>query len=423
MDIKKRFQDAFKEVGSLSGSERIFVFFSLLVGFCIAGEYAITRPASHALFLSQFSSKMLPWLWLAIVPLNLFAIFLYNRFLPKIGPLKMYMAVSFMVVLVNGMATFLLPVFPEYIFLQCAWKDIYILLMFKQLWSMIHTTVASHRAKYLYGIIFAAGTVGSCICSIIPGLWAVSIGSEKLFLFTIPLYLLQMIAYRFAFQRSVVSKTTIVTQEKVSGFDGLSLVAKSRLLIGILLLVVLMQVSVGFMDYRFNLHLEKEIFDPDQRTAYCGFLFGCMNLVSLGFQAVGSFLIIYGLGLKRTHVLIPVLLLMATCSFWVIPSFVLVSFSYVFLKAIDFSLFSISREMLYIPLSLDEKFRAKSVIDVFAYRSSKALVSLGILALQAFAGTFLFTMIDYVTVSLFLLWMGVVVFFLYPAFSEKASAG
>lgn len=38
--------------------------------------------------------------------------------------------------------------------------------------------------------------------------------------------------------------------------------------------------------------------------------------------------------------------------------------------------------MLYIPLNVEEKFKAKAVIDVFAYRSSKALASFAILFLQ-----------------------------------------
>jgi ATP/ADP translocase len=42
-------------------------------------------------------------------------------------------------------------------------------------------------------------------------------------------------------------------------------------------------------------------------------------------------------------------------------------------RSIFLSLFGVIREMLYVPLQLDEKFRAKAIIDVFAYRTSKAL--------------------------------------------------
>jgi ATP/ADP translocase len=84
----------------------------------------------------------------------------------------------------------------------------------------------------------------------------------------------------------------------------------------------------------------------------------------------------------------------------------------VFIKAIDFSLFGIVREMLYIPMKIEEKFRAKAIIDVFAYRTSKALVSLCVLGLQIFAGAELLPYVSYLTVSILILWIAVVWFLL-----------
>lgn len=399
------------EIRSFSRKEKIFVFFSMIVAFFIAGEYAITRPSSHALFLSSFSSQAVPWLWLAIVPVNFLAIYLYNRFLPRFGPLKIWMAVSSSVLLINLGAASLLPVFPKYIFIQCVWKDIYILLMFKQLWSMIQCTIASTRAKYLYGLIFSSGTLGSCLCSCIPSFWATSIGSERLFYFTLPCYLILMFAYPLALRKSTMTwKKEII--ENPSASEGLSLIAKNRYLAAILFLVIAMQVSSGFMEFRFNVYLETHILDKDLRTAYCGQLFGIMNVLSIFLQAIGSFLIIHFLGLRKTHLMIPFLLLASAFCSWLIPSFAFISFSYVFLKAIDFSLFSVGREMLYIPFGLDVKYRAKAVIDVFAYRSSKALVSLSILGLQALAGVYLLEVASYVAVAIFIAWICVVFFML-----------
>ncbi len=402
------------EIQSFTYREKLFIVFSMICGFSISAEYAITRPASHALFLEHFSSSSIPWLWMATVPVNLFAIYLYNRFLPQWGALKMWAVASCSVILVNFLAGSVLSVFPEYIFLQCIWKDIYILLMFKQLWSMIHSTISPARAKYVYGLIFAMGTVGSCVGSCVPSLMAVSIGSETLFFFTAPIYLILLVAYTKALSKGGMTKESLKKGLMInpSAGEGVTLISKNRFLFAILLLVVAMQVSAGFMEYRFNVYLEMHILDKDLRTAYCGQLFGLTNALSMAFQAVGSFLMIHWIGLRRTHFLIPFLLLAsAICSF-AIPSFALISFSYVFLKAIDFSLFSVGREMLYIPFGLDEKFRAKAVIDVFAYRSSKALVSLSILCLQAVAGFYLLEIASYVSIAVFIAWILVVFFML-----------
>jgi ATP/ADP translocase len=60
----------------------------------------------------------------------------------------------------------------------------------------------------------------------------------------------------------------------------------------------------------------------------------------------------------------------------------MISVAFITIKAFDFSLFGVLKEMLYIPLKQEEKFQAKSIIDVFAYRSAKALASCLILVLQ-----------------------------------------
>lgn len=412
--MKRQIEGCVEEVKSFTRREKLFVFFAMIVGFLIAGEYGITRPASHALFLTIFSSSKIPILWLATVPVNFAAIYLYNRFLPVLGPLKMWMAVATSVLVVNLFAATTLSVFPEYIFFQCIWKDIYILLMFKQLWSMIHCTIAPSRAKYLYGVIFASGTVGSCLGSCVPSFIAVSIGSESLFYFTLPIYLILLLTYKATLSKSLMSKDSWKKELMInpSASEGVSLISKNRFLAAILLLVVAMQVSSGFMEYRFNVYLESHILDKDLRTAYCGQLFGFMNILSMALQAVGSFLVIHTMGLRKTHFLIPFLLLGSALCSWIVPSFALISFSYVFLKAIDFSLFSVSREMLYIPFGLDEKFRAKAIIDVFAYRSSKALVSLSIISLQAIAGIYLLEVASYVSIAIFIGWISVVFFML-----------
>jgi ATP/ADP translocase len=84
----------------------------------------------------------------------------------------------------------------------------------------------------------------------------------------------------------------------------------------------------------------------------------------------------------------------------------------VFLKSIDFSLLGVIREMLYVPLKLDEKFRAKAIIDVFAYRSAKAIVSLGTLILQLVAGIYLLKITALISICVFVGWLVMLTVFL-----------
>ena len=111
------------------------------------------------------------------------------------------------------------------------------------------------------------------------------------------------------------------------------------------------------------------------------------------------------LGLRGSHFVVPILLCLSALFSIALPTFAILSFSYVFLKAVDFSLFGVIREMLYVPLELDAKFRAKAIIDVFAYRTSKAIVSLALLLLQIVAGSYFLQMTSYISIALFIGWI------------------
>lgn len=74
--------------------------------------------------------------------------------------------------------------------------------------------------------------------------------------------------------------------------------------------------------------------------------------------------------------------------------------------------------MLYIPLKTEEKFQAKAVIDVFVHRSAKAVIALGILALNLFVGKDLLSWVTPVAAGVLTLWLAVVWF----AFGERVSS-
>jgi len=398
------------EFRSFDRVEKLFIFFSMLAGFLISAEYAATRPSSSGIFLSVFSSHAIPWVWLISVPINLFTVYLYNRFLPKIGPLRMVGAVAAIVIAVHLFCAAALKTFPHFIFFQFIFKDIYIVLMFKQLWSMIHSTIRATRAKYLYGCIFGMGTFGAITGSLIPSFLAVQAGSELLFLCTLPLYSLLYFSYSRAFKRSGLRTGTFKEDLTIDPrpSEGFSLIRRSPFLIAVLLLVIFMQASVGLMDYQFNAYLELNVLEQDLRTEYVGRIVGLTNLLSLVLQFAGGFLMVHVFGVRGSHLFVPLILLGNSLLALAIPTFAMISFAYVFIKSIDFSLFGVIREMLYIPMKLDEKFRAKAIIDVFAYRSSKALVSVFIMGLQLLVGSDILGIASGVSCAVFIGWIAVV---------------
>lgn len=374
-----------EELVSFSKEDKLFLLFAMLCSFFITMEASIVKAVSNSIFISTYGVKLLPFVWLCIVPFNFFLVHYYNKFIPIIGPMKMQCISMVLALLVSLSGAFLLDVIRPFAFGLYMWKDVYILLMFQQLWSVIHSTIDMKRAKYLYGIIFGMGGLGSVAGSFVPGFFAVVFGSAHLLFATIPIYFALGLCY-FLMMRARDLHPQIKPIEfssKKSNFRrGVNLIYHSPYLRYILLLVMLMQIVSTLLDFNFNYALEKTILEKDLRTQFLGRLFGIINTTNIAVQFFGSFALVQLLGLKRSHGLIPMILLLTVSSATVAPLFSIIAFAFASAKCLDYSLFGVLREMLYVPLKVDEKFKAKSVIDVFAYRTSKAFASLMIVFVQ-----------------------------------------
>lgn len=394
------------ETAKLAGGKHLFILCAMLCGFCIMGDYGIVRPVSHSVFLSTYGSHFFPYVWLAIVPFNFLIIELYNRFLPKIGIHKMFYMILALIVVLNTSAALFMTKIPAFAFCFYIWKEIYVMLLFQQLWSVIHSTIKMDQAKYLYGVIFACGGLGGILGNAFPGYCAVKIGSSNLLFGSLPLLCLLGLGFYFLMKHSYVEKATpdIKTPQINNFWQGVSAIRNSKYLTFILAIVVVMQVTTTLIYYQFNAVLEHSILAQDLRTEYCGKIFGIANIFSLSLQLFGSFLLIHFLGLRRSHIIMPLFLGLNAVGSLFFPTFAMISAAFITIKAFDFSLFGVLKEMLYIPLKQDEKFQAKAIIDVFAYRSSKAVASCLILALQFIGFSEMVTTLSWSSFALLIMW-------------------
>lgn len=403
----------------MNGSQRWFIFFAMACGFFISAEYAIVRPVSNSVFIAAYSSQGFPYAWLALVPLNFLVIALYNKYLPRLGCFKTYAVIASIIVSINVMSGFYLKSCSWLPFFLYVWKEIYVMLMFQQLWSVIHSTISLKKAKYLYGILFGIGALGAVCGSLVPGLLAVRLGSESLLFTSVGIYALLTFCYYCLLQKSTL--TPPVSTEKQTAWtalqESIGLIRSSKILLFILVIVVCMQVSSCLIDFQFNHLLEEAYPGKDARTAFTAKIMGSVHMISMALQFFGSFLLVHFLGFRKSHLLIPAVLLLNGIGFFFIPTFTMISLSFITIKSFDFSLFGVIKEMLYIPLNPKEKFHAKSIIDVVAYRSSKAVASLLILAVQGVAPFVL----RGVGISICVLW-GVAVLLMFKIYEEDRLA-
>lgn len=367
--LKKRFNEIKQEYLGFCSKDKFFILCAILCVCAISFEYSITRPASLSLFLHYFGASYFPTAWIINVPINFLVILSYNYFLPRIGCVKTFFILSLISVIINLSTCWMIDSFHFLAFIQYLWKDIYILLMYKQVWSIIHTTMTFNRAKYLYGIIFALSGTASMIGGLIPGFLATSLKTTNLFLFTLPIYFLLCIFYLKLYKNSNYDGSLDKSEPLFPGLKN------SKYINFILFLVIFMQVSVTFVDYQFNITIEKMITDIDLRTAFMGKILSIVHSLVMVLQLIGGFLILNFLGLKKANYLIPFTLILNAILYIFRPTLFLASYAYIYIKSMDYSIFSIIKETLYLPVKTDEKFKAKAFIDVFVYRFAKAIAA------------------------------------------------
>ena len=153
-------------------------------------------------------------------------------------------------------------------------------------------------------------------------------------------------------------------------------------LLYLLMIVLSTQVLAACLDFKFQELLSVEyIGRPDEETAVrmvLGIAWHRGACLAVYLHPVLSFV-----ALRWIHISMPLIHVGAITLAFLEPSVFTVGLALFVFKAFDYSLFRAAKEVLYVPLSYDERYRAKEIIDVFGYRAGKGGTSVPIAALQS----------------------------------------
>jgi len=193
----------------------------------------------------------------------------------------------------------------------------------------------------------------------------------------LPAALVSNVAYRFFGEPEVPSKS------ESHGHLALSLFRENPTLVSLIAIVMSSQIIAAVLDFKFQSLLSIEFAgNPDKETAFQGWFWGTLNTSVLALQFLITPLLLSFVALRWVHLMLPLIHLIAISAAIIEPSIYTVGLAFFLFKAFDYSIFRGAKELLYIPLGFDERYRAKEVIDVFGYRSGKGASSVVIVLLQ-----------------------------------------
>lgn len=375
-----------QKVFSLKDGEFKLLALSFAFIFALFSSYSLLRPVRDALGLSGGESN-LKWLFLATfiacIIASLALMWLSTR-------IKRRFYIDFVLVFfgLNLLAFYgamrgIVSDSAEFIWL-CrifyVWVSVFNLFTFSSAWSLLSDIFSKEASQRLFGIIAAGASLGSIAGAASVKFLVAHIGTSNIiFASMILLGIALVLKYAMIAELShFESAQSLARFDKTIGaknpFVGFSLIIKSRYLLALCAFVLLLT-SVSTFLYMEQARIIKELF-PTREARVAAFA-----NIDLIVQSSALFIQIF-LTAKIAQ-FFKLTTMLGALGFIISFGFIVLAFTHpAFLPFVivmslrrvgEYALVKPAREMLFVPLSSDEKYKVKNFLDAVVYRGGDAL--------------------------------------------------
>ena len=343
--------------------------------------YEFIRAVSTSLFIEAYGAVNLPWVMFAVPPSTFLLLYVFGRILSRIGANRALLLTSLLSAgLIGGSYILLLRGVALAAAIIYVFREAYIVLIIEQYWSLVNSTLSFEQARRINGPFCGIASLGAIAGGLLVRQLASPLGSELLLLFAAASLLPAAVCSGVAYTLAGEPKPSVEEAGGKKGHIGIAILFRSRYLVLIGLLILTTQTVSTVLDLRFNGLVEIEKVDADERTAFYGSFYAGLNTVALLLQFLAVPLILRFVPLRTVHLGIPAVHLLTCAILTIAPSLRSGATAFLLFKALDYSIFRAGKEIFYIPLSFDARYRVKQIIDTFGYRTAKG-GSAGVLAL------------------------------------------
>ncbi len=380
--IQKRLLRIISRVGDLRPEEtptalRVFLYF-----FLITFPASIIKPVKVSLYLNWFTNSKLPYAYLLTAVVIGFVVVLNTRLLNRFER-RRYISFSqlfFGACLVLFWFLFKLH-WPWLSLLYWLWSDIFIATSISQFWIAVNDIYYPHQFRRLVGFFVSGGLLGGIGGSILASSLAGTIGTENLLLVCPAILLLSLVVVNGLYARQPKEKMAeggggSGEKRKPAGYlESFNLVRKSPYLLLLSGLVTVGIVVSTLIDFQFNSVVKQTIAAKDARTAFLGTFFGAVLVVSYILHVLFTSLVLKKFGIRVVILFTPLILFVGAGAVFLFPVASLIYWA-VFVKGadkfLDHTLSQAVRELLYIPVQPELKYKAKIFIDMFVNKFASA---------------------------------------------------
>ncbi len=414
-------------------------FLSATMFFTLAA-YPMVRSVATALFINASGAKNSPFVWLYSVLALAGAVAVYNRLQTRLSVHRLFVATA----LASSSLLLALawPAGSGHTFAAYALyivKEVYIVLLVHLALSYFNASSSKSLARIVYGPLGACGSIGGVLGGLATGFLAAHISPEWLVVPAAGLTLLASVCFWFTARSAHAEKTaqaepqdglkceqsnqqnydkskitghnlgqiggkrdraTEACLEHAAGSDGeadsqdglkceqlsplQSIRGISHKVALIAALVGISQFVIALVDFQFNLALESALPDKGDQTQFLGNFYSSINTLALLVQFFVLPFLLNAFSTRSIHHSIPafyatafIISALSGAGFLAVAT-VLATF-----KGLDYSLFAAAKELLYFNFNERQKYGAKYVVDMVAYRFAKGAISLLLIFFQS----------------------------------------
>ena len=377
--------DQSQEPSSQLSNRRAFVAaisIGLAAAFILAGYEFLRSPVS-TLYKSVYGKQSLP-LVMAGLPLAVAAVLYgYARVLSWIGPRRtLWVTTLGSAALIVCCQRLYEAGFEGALVVLELYGAAYVVLIIEQYWSFLNSTLTVAEARRLNGPICGVASIGSILAGMVGATLTKTFGTSTMVLFAAAATVPAAFVADWAYRRCGEPQPNAATGSIRSGHLALAEFRSHKVLVVLLAVIAVTQVIAALLSLSFQGVLQDAIPDMDAQTAYSFAFYAWLNGAAAIMQFAVAPLLMHYIKPGIVHVLIPVIHAVAILVYLGTPGLTTIAAAYLIFKSIDYSIFRAAKEVLYIPLPFDARFRAKEVIDVFGYRFSKGMTAGGVALLQ-----------------------------------------
>jgi len=273
------------------------------------------------------------------------------------------------------------------------WLGIFSVSVIAQFWSYANDIYTQSAGKRLFPLIAVGSTAGAPIGAAVAGwLYNSGVGSYWMMHLASVLLLVHLAFYVLINRRKTSSDPRQEETRPLGRGSGFGLVFRSRylLLIGALLVLLNIVNTTGeyilgrsVLDYAAALAAQQTGFDTEAFIgSFYGSFFFWVNIATVVIQAFFVSRLVKYLGMAGALFALPIIALGTYSLVAIGAGFAILRVTKLAENATDYSVMNTVKQMLWLPTTREEKYKAKQAIDTFFVRAGDVIS-----ALLVFAGT------------------------------------